>query len=173
MKKVTQFVTIFVTGNLPQDKALRDSDSFRRMWDSQWHTRESNPNSASESYVQWTYPWHHQHHTEFCSAREVLNLAQRVTCFLHFGCSHVTISIYCKSTIYFRRHNNIMVYLLNFNITYINILATCFVSYESSSGINFKNYFTYCFTVLCLTQYRITSTLLFVNYRKKTKFQSK
>ena len=34
-------------------------------------------------------------------------------------------------------HTN-MVYLLNFNITYIIILATCFDSYESSSGINFK-----------------------------------
>jgi hypothetical protein len=31
-----------------------------------------------------------------------------------------------------------MVYLLNFNITYIIILATCFESYESSSGINFQ-----------------------------------
>ena len=61
-------------------------------------------------------------------------------------------SIYCKSTIYFRRHNNIMVYLLNFNITYIIILATCFDSYESSSGINFKNYCTYCFTGFCLRQ---------------------
>ena len=40
-----------------------------------------------------------------------------------------------------------MVSLLNFNITYIIILATCFDSYESSSGINFKNYCTYCFTV--------------------------
>jgi len=39
---------------------------------------------------------------------------------------------------YFRQHNNIMVYLLNFNITYMIILATCFDSYESSSGINFK-----------------------------------
>ena len=29
-----------------------------------------------------------------------------------------------------------MVYLLNFNITYIIILATCFDSYESSSGLN-------------------------------------
>jgi hypothetical protein len=29
-----------------------------------------------------------------------------------------------------------MIYLLNFNITYIIILATCFDSYESSSGIN-------------------------------------
>ena len=28
-----------------------------------------------------------------------------------------------------------MVYLLNFNITYIIILATCFDFYESSSGI--------------------------------------
>ena len=28
-----------------------------------------------------------------------------------------------------------MVYLLNFSITYIIILATCFDSYESSSGI--------------------------------------
>jgi hypothetical protein len=31
-----------------------------------------------------------------------------------------------------------MVYLLNFNITYIIILATCFDSYESSSDINFQ-----------------------------------
>jgi hypothetical protein len=31
-----------------------------------------------------------------------------------------------------------MIYLLNFNITYIIILATCFDSYESSSGINFQ-----------------------------------
>ena len=31
-----------------------------------------------------------------------------------------------------------MVYLLNFNITYIIILATCFDPYESSSGINFQ-----------------------------------
>jgi len=29
-----------------------------------------------------------------------------------------------------------MVYLLNFNITYIIILATCFNSYGSSSGLN-------------------------------------
>ena len=55
------------------------------------------------------------------------------------------------STIYFRRHNNIMVYLLRFNITCIIILATCFDSYESSSGLNFKSYCTYCFTVFCLT----------------------
>ena len=48
---------------------------------------------------------------------------------------HRKLSIYCKSTIYFRRHKNIMVNLLNFNITYIIILATCFDSYESSSGI--------------------------------------
>ena len=40
-----------------------------------------------------------------------------------------------------------MKYLLSFNITYIIIFATCFDSYESSSGINFKNYCTYCFTV--------------------------
>ena len=46
----------------------------------------------------------------------------------------------CKSTMYFCRHNNIMIYLLNFNTIYIIILATCFDSYESSSGINFKNY---------------------------------
>jgi len=31
-----------------------------------------------------------------------------------------------------------MIYLLNFNITYIITLATCFDSYESSSGINFQ-----------------------------------
>ena len=59
-------------------------------------------------------------------------------------------SFYFKSTIYFHRHNNI-IYLLNFNITYIIILATCFDSYESSSGINFKTYCTYCFTVFCRT----------------------
>ena len=44
-------------------------------------------------------------------------------------------SIYCKSTIYFPRHNNIMVYLLNFNITHIIILATCFDSYESVNPV--------------------------------------
>ena len=42
---------------------------------------------------------------------------------------------YCKSTIYFRQHNNICIY---FNITYIVILATCFDSYESSLGINIQ-----------------------------------
>jgi len=31
-----------------------------------------------------------------------------------------------------------ILYLLNFNIKYIIILATCFDSYESSSGINFQ-----------------------------------
>ena len=31
-----------------------------------------------------------------------------------------------------------MIYLLYFNITYIIILATCFDSYESYSGINFQ-----------------------------------
>ena len=40
-----------------------------------------------------------------------------------------------------------MVYLLDFNMTYIIILATCFDTYESSSGLNFKNYCTYCLTV--------------------------
>ena len=59
------------------------------------------------------------------------------------------LSIYCKSTVYFCQHNNIMVYLLGFNITYIIILATCFDSYESSSGLNFKNFCTYCFIVFC------------------------
>jgi hypothetical protein len=49
----------------------------------------------------------------------------------------VYLFIYCKSTVYFGRHNSIMVYLLNFNITYTIILTTCFDSYESSSGINF------------------------------------
>ena len=45
--------------------------------------------------------------------------------------------IYIYIYIYFRQHNN-MIYLLNFNITYIIILATCFDSYQSSSGINFQ-----------------------------------
>ena len=31
-----------------------------------------------------------------------------------------------------------MVYLLNFNVTYIIIFATCFDFYESTSGINFQ-----------------------------------
>jgi len=39
-----------------------------------------------------------------------------------------------------------MIYLLNINITY-NYFAVCFDSYESSSGIDFKTYCTYCFTV--------------------------
>jgi len=45
-----------------------------------------------------------------------------------------------------------MVYSLKFNITYIIILATCFDSYESSSGIKFKNYCTYCLTVFVLVE---------------------
>ena len=69
------------------------------------------------------------------------------------------LSIYCKSIIYFRRHNNIMVYLFSFNITYIIILATCFDSYESSSGLIFKNYCTYCFTVFCLTVFVLVELL--------------
>jgi len=32
-----------------------------------------------------------------------------------------------------------MIYLLNFNITYVIIFATCFDSCESSSGINILN----------------------------------
>ena len=51
-----------------------------------------------------------------------------------------------------------MVYLLNFNITYTIILATCFDSYESSSGINFKKYCTYSFTVLCLNKTKTCKT---------------
>ena len=42
---------------------------------------------------------------------------------------------YCKSTLYFRQHNNIRIY---FNVTYIVIPAKCFDSYESSSGINIQ-----------------------------------
>ena len=45
-----------------------------------------------------------------------------------------------------------MVYLLNFNITYIIILATCFDSYESSSGIIFQELFVHIVLLfLCLT----------------------
>jgi len=68
-----------------------------------------------------------------------------------------TYGIYCKSTIYFRRHNNIL-YLLNFNITYIIIFATCFDSYESSSGINFQEllyilfYSFMSYSFLCLSR---------------------
>jgi len=62
------------------------------------------------------------------------------------------VSVYCKSTIYFRRHNN-MIYLLNFNVTYTIIFATCSDSCESSSGINFKNYCTYCFTVFMFLKF--------------------
>jgi len=66
-------------------------------------------------------------------------------------CNFLSSSIYCKSTIYFvdtcPYSNLYMIYLLTFNITYIIIFATCFDSHESSSGINFKNYCTYCFTV--------------------------
>ena len=70
-------------------------------------------------------------------------------CIYTMTCTRKTLLyfIYCKSTIYFHRHNN-MIYLLKFNITCIIIFATCFDSYESSSGINFKKYCTYCFTVL-------------------------
>ena len=44
---------------------------------------------------------------------------------------------YCKSTIYFRQKQQYDV-CIYFNITYIVILATCFDSYESSSGINIQ-----------------------------------
>ena len=61
---------------------------------------------------------------------------------------------YCKSTIYFHQHNNMMYVFTSiehtYNIvilptcysysysSYIVILATCFDSYESSSGINIQ-----------------------------------
>ena len=44
-----------------------------------------------------------------------------------------------------------MIYLLNFNITYIIILATCFDSFESSSGIISRTIIHIVFTVFCLT----------------------
>ena len=44
-----------------------------------------------------------------------------------------------------------MIYLLNFNITYIITFATCFDSYESFSGINFKTYLHIVLQFLCLT----------------------
>jgi hypothetical protein len=46
-----------------------------------------------------------------------------------------------------------MVYLLNFNIIYIIILATCFDSYESSSGINFEELlYILSYSFLCLSR---------------------
>jgi len=52
----------------------------------------------------------------------------------------VTSSWFFLSTLNYdaRSTTHQMIYLLNFNITYIIILATCFEYYESSSGINFQ-----------------------------------
>jgi len=52
-----------------------------------------------------------------------------------------------------------MVYLFNFNITYILILATCFDSYVSCSGINFKKYCTYCFYSFTSYSFCISRTI--------------
>ena len=54
-----------------------------------------------------------------------------------------------------------MIYLLKFNITYIIIFATCFDSYESSSGINFQELLCilfYGFYVL-LVRHKICKTI--------------
>jgi len=48
-----------------------------------------------------------------------------------------------------------MIYLLNLNITY-NYFPTCFESYESSSGINFKTYCNFVLQFLCLTVFSRT-----------------
>ena len=68
-----------------------------------------------------------------------------------------------------------MIYLLNFNITYIIIFATCFDSYESSSGINFKTYCTYCFTVFM--SYNVLSKYCnrdhFLHYKTRVNVLSK
>jgi hypothetical protein len=55
-------------------------------------------------------------------------------------------STYCKSTIYFRRHNN-MIYLLNFNITFIITLLHVLTLMSHLQALIFKNYCTYSFTV--------------------------
>ena len=47
-----------------------------------------------------------------------------------------------------------MIYLLNFNITYIIILATCFDSYESSSDINFQELlYILSYSFMCQSNY--------------------
>ena len=50
-----------------------------------------------------------------------------------------------------------MVYLLNFNITYIIILATCFDSFESSSGLNSR-------TIVIVLQFFVLQFLSYSNY---------
>ena len=77
---------------------------------------------------------------KFCKKNKQREVRKAQVLFGPEGVVQLCGKIICLLEIYniFRRHNN-MVYLFNFNITYIIIFATCFDSYESSSGINFKN----------------------------------
>jgi hypothetical protein len=53
-----------------------------------------------------------------------------------------------------------MIYLLNLNVTYIIILATCFDSYESSSDINSQELLYILFYRFYVLQYFVLVELL-------------
>ena len=80
-------------------------------------------------------PSYYTDHALSCSALYIYRIRQKNVYTYYRKKTLRCIIDYCKSTIYFCQYNNICIY---FNITYIVILATCFDSYESSSGINIQ-----------------------------------
>ena len=67
-----------------------------------------------------------------------------------------------------------MVYLLGFSITYIIILATCFDSYESSSGINFQELLVHLvLQFLCLTVFFCLSRTIAILMPEDDSYESK
>jgi len=61
-----------------------------------------------------------------------------------------------------------MIYLLNFNLIYIIIFATCFDSYESSSGINFQELLYILFYTFSVLQFFVFFLVcFFVTVRQK------
>ena len=60
-----------------------------------------------------------------------------------------------------------MIYLFNFQYNIYKYFATCFDSSESSSGIKFKNYRTYCFTVLSYS-FAIAKGIPFLYYKSES-----
>jgi len=63
-----------------------------------------------------------------------------------------------------------MIYLLNFNITYIIIFATCLNSYEPSSGINFQEVLYILFYSFYVSQFFFRTVVIgipFLHYKTR------